>query len=59
MYRGELDANLDLNPALAELMFTRHIMNKLEASVFALKVQRECLPSLGGFSCLMRRRRTR
>ena len=31
------DANLDLNPALAELMFARHVMNKLESHVFALK----------------------
>ena len=37
MYRAELDANLDLNPALAELMFARHLMNKLESHVFALK----------------------
>jgi hypothetical protein len=37
VYRAELEANLDLNPALAELMFARHLMNKLEAHVFALR----------------------
>jgi hypothetical protein len=37
VYRAELEANLDLNPALAELMFARHLMNKLESHVFALK----------------------
>jgi chromosome segregation ATPase len=37
IYRSELDANIDLNPALAELMFARFLMHKLEAQIFALK----------------------
>ena len=32
-YRAELEKNADLNPALAELMFARHVMNKLESQV--------------------------
>ena len=37
IYRAELEANMDLNPALAELMFARHLMNRLESHVFALR----------------------
>ena len=32
-YRVELKLTPDLNPALPELMFARHIMNKLESQV--------------------------
>ncbi len=51
-YRAELDANLDLNPALSELMFARHVMNKLESSVFALRVRRPLTPLV----CALRKR---
>mmetsp|Transcript_17576 Transcript_17576/g.20725 ORF Transcript_17576/g.20725 Transcript_17576/m.20725 type:complete len:1088 (-) Transcript_17576:221-3484(-) len=39
IYRSELDSNIDLNPALAELMFARFIMHKLEAQIFTLQEQ--------------------